>query len=80
MENTFLGSTSAQDIVEESDSIANGTINKEHLARAWILYVAAEHPDLQCANLDIAALGVSFKTTDDADKAYVAQNLATYRS
>ncbi|KAF1914534.1 hypothetical protein BDU57DRAFT_540453 [Ampelomyces quisqualis] len=71
MENTFLGSTSAQDIVEQLEIGADGKFTMEHLARAWVLCVATEHSDLRCANPDIAAPGVSFMTTADAENAMV---------
>lgn len=66
MENTFLGSTSAQEFLDHLETTSNGTFTKEGIARAWILCVAAEQSDLRHANPNIDAPGVSFITTADA--------------
>ncbi|RMZ68585.1 hypothetical protein GMOD_00008307 [Pyrenophora seminiperda CCB06] len=68
MDNTFLGSTSARDIIDYAMPNSSGNITKKALAAAFIRCVSDEHADRRSESPGIDAPGVTFITEDDVDR------------
>ncbi|KAF1835874.1 hypothetical protein BDW02DRAFT_596967 [Decorospora gaudefroyi] len=65
MDNTFLGSTSARDLLTHTMTDIDGKISKKALAQAFLQCVAEKHADRRSASPSIAAPGVTFITEAD---------------
>ncbi|CAA9961058.1 hypothetical protein PTMSG1_04442 [Pyrenophora teres f. maculata] len=68
IDNTFLGSTSARDLLDHATSEFNGVIPRKALASAFIRCVADEHADRRAASPGVHAPGVAFITEKDVDQ------------
>ncbi|KAI1671231.1 hypothetical protein L13192_04588 [Pyrenophora tritici-repentis] len=68
MNNTFLGSTSARDLLDRATSGYNGMVSRKAIAAAFVRCVADEHADMRSVSPGVDAPGVTFITENDVDQ------------